>query len=141
MTTEFNLEKEIHVRGKALLKEVVDLLALKSMSGVVPYKITLDNLYIDYANDILTVQGRNDAVTYLKISLIGDSFECSAKNSKVKPLSASRSKAIKEKVQSVIGAFSFYNVKVSRFSLELHGTDVAIVSDTSQGRHSMVARG
>lgn len=141
MTTEFNLEKEIHVRGKALLKEVVDLLALKGMSGVVPYKITLDNLYIDYANGILTVQGRNDAVTYLKISLIGDSFECSAKNCKVKPLSASRSKAIKEKVQAVIGAFSFYNVKVQRFSLELHGSDVAIVSDTSQGRHSMVARG
>lgn len=141
MATEFNLEKEIHVRGKALLKEVVDLLALKGMSGVVPYKITLDNLYIDYANGILTVQGRNDAVTYLKISIIGDYFECSAKNCKVKPLSASRSKAIKEKVQSVIGAFSFYNVKVNRFSLELHGTDVAIVSDTSQGRHSMVARG
>lgn len=141
MTTEFNLEKEIHVQGKALLKEVVDLLALKGMSGVVPYKITLDNLYIDYANGILTVQGRNDAVTYLQISLSGDSFECSAKNCKVKPLSASRSKAIKEKVQSVIGAFSFYNVKVNRFSLELHGTDVAIVSDTSQGRHSMVARG
>lgn len=141
MATEFNLEKEIHVRGKALLKEVVDLLALKGMSGVVPYKITLDNLYIDYANGILTVQGRNDAVTYLKISLSGDSSECSAKNCKVKPLSASRSKAIKEKVQSVIGAFSFYNVKVNRFSLELHGTDVAIVSDTSQGRHSMVARG
>lgn len=141
MTTEFNLEKEIHVRGKALLKEVVDLLYLKGMSGVVPYKITLDNLYIDYANGVLTVQGRNDAVTYLKISLSGDSFECSSKNCKVKPLSASRSKAIKEKVQSVIGAFSFYNVKVNRFSLELHGTDVAIVSDTSQGRHSMVARG
>ena len=133
MTTEFNLEKEIHVRGKALLKEVVDLLSLMGMSGV--------NLYVDYANGILTVQGRNDAVTYLKISLSGDSFECLAKNCKVKPLSASRSKAIKEKVQSVISAFSFYNVKVNRFSLELHGTDVAIVSDTSQGRHSMVARG
>lgn len=141
MTTEFNLEKEIHVRGKALLKEVVDLLALKGMSGVVPYKITLDNLYVDYANGILTVQGRNDAVTYLQIFLRGDSFECSSKKCKVKPLSASRSKAIKEKVQAVIGAFSFYNVKVQRFSLELHGSDVAIVSDTSQGRHSMVARG
>lgn len=141
MTTEFNLEKEIHIRGKALLKEVVSLLALKGMSGVVPYKITLDNLYVDYANGILTVQGRNDAVTYLQIFLRGDSFECSAKNCKVKPLTASRSKAIKEKVQAVIRAFSFYNVKVQRFSLELHGSDVAIVSDTSQGRHSMVARG
>lgn len=141
MTAEFNLEKEIHVRGKALLKEIVSLLSLKGMSDVVPYKITLDNLYIDFANGILTVQGRNDAVSYLNIFVSGENFECLAKNCKVKPLTASRSKAIKEKVQAVIGAFSFYNVKVQRFSLELHGSDVAIVSDTSQGRHSMVARG
>ena len=141
MTTEFNLEKEIHVRGKALLKEIVSLLSLKGMSGVVTYKITMDNLYIDYANGILTIQGRDDAVSYLNIFVSGENFECLAKNCKVKPLTASRSKAIKEKVQSVIGVFDFYGVKVMRFSLELHGKDVAIVSDTSRGRQSMVARG
>jgi len=141
MTTEFNLEKEIHVQGKALLKEIVSLLSLKGMSGVVPYKITMNNLYIDYANGILTVQGRDDAVSYLNIFVSGGNFECLAKNCKVKPLTASRSKAIKEKVQSVIGVFDFYGVKVMRFSLELHGKDVAIVSDTSRGRQSMVARG
>lgn len=141
MSKEFNLEKEIHVRGKALLKEIVDLLALKGMANVVPYKITQDNLYVEYYNGVLVVQGRNDAVSYLNIVLSGDKFECKAKNCSVKPLSLSRSKAIKEKVQSVIGVFDFYGVKVTRFSLELHGNDVAIVSDTSRGRQSMVARG
>ena len=152
--TQLNIEKEIHQRGGALLKEMASILNLKGMAGVVPYPVTKDNLFIEVQGDILTVTGRNDNVPYLYVSLIGESFECRARNKSVKPLSATRSKNVKEIVTGLNGVMDFFGAKVNRFTVEGYGKGIAYVADLSNSvlldpsnpssatRHvSMVTRG
>lgn len=151
---QMNIEKEIHQRGGALLKEMASILSLKGMAGVVPYPVTKDNLFIEVAGDILTVTGRNDNVPYLYISLSGENFECRARNKSVKPLSATRSKNVKEIVTGLNGVMDFFGAKVNRFTVEGYGKGIAYVADLSNSvlldpnnpasatrRVSMVTRG
>lgn len=129
--TQMNIEKEIHERGGALLKELSSILNLKGMAGVVPYPVTKDNLFIEVAGNTLTVTGRNDNVPYLYVSLIGESFECRARNKSVKPLSATRSKNVKEIVNGLNGVMDFFGAKVNRFTVEGYGKGIAYVADLS----------
>lgn len=127
--TEMNIEKEIHERGGALLKELASILSLKGMAGVVPYPVTKDNLFIEVAGDILTVTGRNDNVAYLNVFLSGDAYECRSRNKAVKPLSAARTKNIKELVTGLNGIMEFFGAKVHRFTVEAYGRGIAYVAD------------
>ena len=129
--TQMNIEKEIHQRGGALLKEMASILNLKGMAGVVPYPVAKDNLFIEVAGDILTVTGRNDNVPYLNVFLSGESFECRARNKSVKPLSATRSKNVKEIVTGLNGVMDFFSAKVNRFTVEGYGKGIAYVADLS----------
>lgn len=152
--TQMNIEKEIHQRGGALLKEMSSILNLKGMAGVVPYPVTKDNLFIEVHGDILTVTGRNDNVPYLNVFMGGESFECRARNKSVKPLSATRSKNVKEIVTGLNGVMDFFGAKVNRFTVEEYGKGMAYVADLSNSvlldpsnpasatrRVSMVTRG
>ena len=152
--TQMNIEKEIYERGGALLKELSSILNLKGMAGVVPYPVTKDNFFIEVAGNTLTVTGRNDNVPYLYVSLSGESFECRARNKSVKPLSATRSKNVKEIITGLNGVMDFFGAKVNRFTVEGYGKGIAYVADLSNSvlldpsnpasatrRVSMVARG
>lgn len=129
--TQMNIEKEIHQRGGALLKELASILNLKGMAGVVPYPVTKDNLFIEVAGNTLTVTGRNDNVAYLNVFLSGDSFECRSRNKSVKPLSATRSKNVKDIVTGLNGVMDFFGAKVNRFTVEGYGKGIAYVADLS----------
>ena len=118
--TEMNIEKEIHERGGALLKELASILP-----------VTKDNLFIEVHGDILTVTGRNDNVPYLNVFLGGENFECRARNKAVKPLSATRSKNVKEIVTGLNGVMDFFGAKVNRFTVEGYGKGIAYVADLS----------
>lgn len=129
MSTEINIEKEIHERGGALLKELASILSLKAMEGVVPYPVTKDNLFIEVRRNTLTVTGRNDNLPYFCVSMVGETFECRARNKSVKPLSATRSKNIKEIVTGLNGIMNFFGAKVKRFTVEVYGKGIAYVAD------------
>ena len=60
------LKKDVNTNGSKLIKEVVEILSMKSLANRFPYPITVENAHVGYKNNVITVQGKQDTLIHCK---------------------------------------------------------------------------
>ena len=132
------LKKDVNTNGSKLIKEVVEILSMKSLANRFPYPITVENVHLGYKNNVITVQGKQNTLIHCKFVVSPTGITFIHHTLADKPLSDTRSNSLKSALDSVLDLFRFFDVTPFEIALESNQGSVALVASTSQGRVAIV---